>query len=717
MQRFDWQTEEEGPIWLTVPPAVRRKRTGLAAVIMVMGLLVVAALIVGQIGRRTKIQERAVTDDVQAAFSIWKNAIARKDIDLLDTLLLDGEAVWTVTQRELLTSGRSLDRSDLGLMQLERGLETASSNPEIEVSSDWREAEITFPVTYRLLENDGLPAEVKLEQTVAFARAGSRWLLRRPGDDFWGEWQNVKGNLVEVTFRERDAAIAGRFLKDLDRELGEVCAEVIDQDNCNSDRLLQVRLESEATALLRETDQDRPSFVGRTFVLPTPTLLGNPLDDAGYQALYAAYSTPIVATFQATLETPVDLPEQIVSLICFDQNGRLPQLFSYDPARDWWSNELDGSYFRYLAADESDSAIVLRQHTPGEPSRLRLVRWSADRANVIHDEVYGAVTDHAIGWLESPEKASLLLLEYHGTTRKPSYQLIDVDRIGSLACPIGGCPPKILDGFPRWSPDGLHKLVLVDGRLYLADQDNRVKIELGEGQNPFWIDEKRFGFVRPSAKGQVRSEELVVGTADRPKLVSIWNTEEVNESMLGTTADTPFFVQYVTPAGSGPPRLMVYGRQYAGEESRYAVLSLELADNEGNGEQARLASPARVELVLDKVPAGIPSVADPNGHVPFVVSPNGRWLTVAYLAEEGASEWVIQVVEIGRDNGLQVTARYPGYSFNHPFFDWSADGRWLLVVDQEFLRLVAPEASFERIVAHDKTSCAYPAWIYPQAGQ
>jgi hypothetical protein len=38
-------------------------------------------------------------------------------------------------------------------------------------------------------------------------------------------------------------------------------------------------------------------------------------------------------------------------------------------------------------------------------------------------------------------------------------------------------------------------------------------------------------------------------------------------------------------------------------------------------------------------------------------------------------------------------------------------------VDETFIRLVAPEAGYERIVAHDKRNCSYPAWLDHRADE
>jgi hypothetical protein len=48
--------------------------------------------------------------------------------------------------------------------------------------------------------------------------------------------------------------------------------------------------------------------------------------------------------------------------------------------------------------------------------------------------------------------------------------------------------------------------------------------------------------------------------------------------------------------------------------------------------------------------------------------------------------------------------------FNH---DWSQDGRWLLLVEQNALRLIAPGHNYDQTIAHNLDFCYEAAWINP----
>ena len=160
-------------------------------------------------------------------------------------------------------------------------------------------------------------------------------------------------------------------------------------------------MESDPEVMSELRDRHTPLFAGRTFILSSPTLVAAPLGDAGYEALYEVYSKPILETFAAMLATPIQLPDQVVAILCFSRHDKLPRLYSYDPANDAWQRQLDDRSFRFLAVDKSDDSLVLRELLPGQPYRLRLVQWSGDPAIMWHDATYDPLTDHQIGWATS----------------------------------------------------------------------------------------------------------------------------------------------------------------------------------------------------------------------------------------------------------------------------------------------------------------------------
>ncbi|UCG22812.1 MAG: hypothetical protein JSW55_11575, partial [Chloroflexota bacterium] len=439
MGHFDWQTEQDGAVTPEMVSGPGLRRRGWIAVLVIVAIAGLAIVAYWQLGRQAEIRDKAVTEDVLAAFGVWWKAALEQDVDLLDTLLLGGEPEWTATQRMLIGSGLLFNRDKLGLILNQEQEETPGAQSTVDLSANWRAAEVSFPLTYRPVGHAPTSAGIELEQTVTLTREGSRWLLHRPAEEFWGDWRTAAGDLASLTYRARDEILVDRMLVDLESEMRQVCAGQSGDGTCPPNTRLEVRLEDDPRVMFKLIDRHTPFFAGRTFVLPSPTLVGMPLDDAGYQALYQAFSEPILDTFTAMLATPIHLPDQVVAMLCFSRQDDLPRLYSYDPARDFWGEELEGRSFRFLAGNESDSSLILREVLPGQPYRLRMVQWSGEQAITRHDALYGPLTDHQLGWTGPAEQAKLLLSSFQGTMRIPSYSLVEADGSGLNACPGSGC--------------------------------------------------------------------------------------------------------------------------------------------------------------------------------------------------------------------------------------------------------------------------------------
>ena len=215
--RFSWQTDDEGN-WVqpSVPPSRRHR----------WSLVLFACFVVFGLGygiyrfslRQIEQREQIVKTEIRAAHTTWLQAVDGQDLELLTMLSTRRDSEWYATQRRLLTSGRLLDRSVLGLSLSER----PSAETEIVLSPDMAEAEMHFPEAYTVGDGSNeLP--IVLEQTAVYEKKGSTWAQRPLTDDEWGATRQVVSPRTVVTFPERDEAIVGRIASDLGRELGTVC--------------------------------------------------------------------------------------------------------------------------------------------------------------------------------------------------------------------------------------------------------------------------------------------------------------------------------------------------------------------------------------------------------------------------------------------------------------------------------------------------------------
>jgi hypothetical protein len=118
-----------------------------------------------------------------------------------------------------------------------------------------------------------------------------------------------------------------------------------------------------------------------------------------------------------------------------------------------------------------------------------------------------------------------------------------------------------------------------------------------------------------------------------------------------------------------------------------------------------------LRLTLDGLPRGYPGQAAARGNVPFVFSPDGRYLSLSRLEDPERNLWRLYVHDLEANETKTFAARYPLYTFRYPFYDWSADGKWLILVDDGYLRLIAPAYDYNRLILHDLHRCSHVAWV------
>ena len=129
---------------------------------------------------------------------------------------------------------------------------------------------------------------------------GSSWLLADVADedDFWGPWQRMEGDRLTLVFPERDAELGTRLSSELDLMLIAVCKAAVVA--CPDEFQLVVRLNRSQRSLMSLHEGVYAmrilSFYGPDALdLPAPTIVGRPVDEAGYNALFQRYSSWLAA--------------------------------------------------------------------------------------------------------------------------------------------------------------------------------------------------------------------------------------------------------------------------------------------------------------------------------------------------------------------------------------------------------------------------------------
>ncbi|MFO7679092.1 MAG: hypothetical protein R6X34_03495 [Chloroflexota bacterium] len=296
---FDWQTEDETG-WDDPVPAFsgsdgqkpERKRRRWRWLVP-LGLLVVALTAAGwTLNRRVESVTEQMKADVLASHELAAQAITQQDDEVLLSVLSGREEQWAAVMSEAVAQGVLTDRSGLGLLSLPQ---TEPLTPTIEIQSDLLEAEVTTVLSYAIEIGNGLTETVQLAQTAVYRLGSNRWLLAPPDSAYWGSVRQIEGQYVTLFYPERDKHIAQALLFSLDEKIGQLCAQIQDVD-CPADYRVIVELSADPKTFshlsllpaIRNADR-------RHLILPTPTLVGLPVDQAGKNALLRGYGQLVTA--------------------------------------------------------------------------------------------------------------------------------------------------------------------------------------------------------------------------------------------------------------------------------------------------------------------------------------------------------------------------------------------------------------------------------------
>lgn len=293
MSNFEWHTEDdewhdESPTSAENPP--RRRwlfSLGLLALILLVGAIVFTQL-------RETVNEATVQveDDVQAAFELLHRSAENGDIELFSTYLSGRDREWTAGYQQLAGNGSLIEREALRL-------DLVSEQPEvveIVIGADLRSAVLTATTEYALPIGNGLSQTIRLQQPYHFRQGETRWLFAPPEDEFWGEQQFGGSSRLLYSYPERDRAIVLRLMRDIDAAFDNLCSREANNIDCFNK--WQIRFDESPLQFADLTLQ--PDQVNlQNFTVPTPSLVGLPINEDGYRALLSGYSRLIFTTIFA----------------------------------------------------------------------------------------------------------------------------------------------------------------------------------------------------------------------------------------------------------------------------------------------------------------------------------------------------------------------------------------------------------------------------------
>jgi hypothetical protein len=743
---FEWRLEEEewpearpGPLAKRAPRRISRWWVALA--LALLGLIGVAGLLgQWQWQKRQATVIEAATADLPVAYNLVLQAIARRDSELFSTLLHGANDRWYSVQNGLMRAELLLDRPALALWVDWDAFHAAGGDslPEMHLSADSYRAEVVMVLPYLVQTREGETATVPLQQTFFYERSGAdgRWLLApAPDDTFRREWIADRQERLSLIYSGRDEAVGRRLAVDLDTLLARLCHDAA--VTCPPYTLFQIRLDGDPQSLMLLAENYRqvnlrvnPNQLNLR--LPAPSLVGLPVDEAGYEALYRGYAAwvaavlvhdagrqavtaPEVTSLLVALDLrpppaagfyplvgqrppPVPFPKQELQLLCNWFEGG--SIWRYRPLTDTWqpewtpANDHGLRFMRDEAAMEAlpgGQGVLLygRQAVDGIP-RWRAYLWRDGEAQLLLDEAE-AHFPLTIHWLPAPVAADerfVLFVPPEGADYLPygPVRAVDLGR-----CSAAGCQVWEFDGFPSWSPDG--RLVAVNSaagswpKLHLvAPESSSESVPLGAGYSPFWWDSERLGFIRPSfTRGQPAPDrtELVVA-----RLAAATSNAWQEEAWLDAAE-----LRAALPAGYDAVAHSLFISGAAPYPGRPAWLFITAAMVRSDGSHhasflyAFQPATGAIRYLMPAISVG-----------PLRISPHGRYLASA----DAGTLWIYAFDE---------ETRHMLYRYGATDVSWSADEQWLALAEEGQIRLVAIEHDFQRIVPHDFRGCSRLEWV------
>lgn len=348
---FEWRTVDEGEaVWGEEErPYGEGGRADRRPWFLLLALLVLAAaaghLLWQEAQQRTSAAVAQVETNARSSYELGRRAAESRDRELFLSVLSGRDPRWTDTQRALLEEQLLFEEAlrPFGLQPLPGSVEGITAT----VSTDLQEVVLHAERSYEAAGREDAP---RLSQPLVFRRGAQRWLLSPPDRAFWGDWQRREGRFLNLIYPERDEAVARRLLSDLDEVLAGVCGRLPDL-SCAAAFSLNVRLETDRGSLLALADGALSLAGGRWLNLPAPSLIGRPVNEAGYRALQNGYARATATAAIAAL-TDYDCCEHILFMRAavdwqLDQLGIQP-----------WPLTLD----RYVqVVDSLDRSTQLRQ--------------------------------------------------------------------------------------------------------------------------------------------------------------------------------------------------------------------------------------------------------------------------------------------------------------------------------------------------------------------
>ncbi len=385
---------------------------------------------------------------------------------------------------------------------------------------------------------------------------------------------------------------------------------------------------------------------------------------------------------------PIPLPDQALQLVCRSTDAADATLYRYDPLTEELVAERvlnRPSAILYPMPDRQ--GVMVAEQGPRVNSLAGSFIWDGQTQIPISFGSNGLSAPAPIS--ASPDGSRILF-------RKQDDRMLPYAYLDWPACyeqnecdlhPLLGAAP------PQWSPNG-QRMILYGNRsadsdwymLFLADENGRETQYIAVGRAAAWLDDETAVFVREG--GHVLAVDAV--TLDLTPLFTVADLAASLEAERISRASLE--IEFLIGQPENGQKILV-----SAIDNRSSYL---FQFDRTDGTINPLFPQAFTSEIL------LPQVFPLEKRL----SPDGRFL-VQFVSGEDGQMWDLLLTEwetaVSQNYAtIALPPLFPTHSI-----DWSADGQWLVLAADGYLRLIAPNHDFERWFIPKQMACDQAVWL------
>lgn len=697
-QLLDWRADEEdGWEEIGATPAGPSPRFQRWLWLSSLLLLALASLwAVGRLRQQVTTATHNAESDVLAAHNLLLQAILERNEDFFTPALSHSDSQWWRDQQGLFAEGLLLDRFEWGFPLAD----LPPAGTQVTLSPDLQQAQVTFTLRYDF----AIDRTFELFHTFTYRLEAGRWLLIRPEEPFWGPWITRELTHFTLVYPTRDQVLGDRLGNDLQNTLNEVCRLIA----CSPSVQIQLRLEPLIGTLAQAGSP--MNFMGRTTIsLPAPSLWGQPLDEMGYQLLLQSYATQFISFLLSYQQNGYAVPDSLTEATIQRTLVELG-LLTWPPLAHSGNAQLPpalANHSVYLLCAEDEQQMGLYRFNFGsqvshklysDPHLLGMTPVVGDEGLFLYRQ-NGSITEM---WYYRPGQSPILVPNARDVFSNSDWGLtrpvIGYEVAGQFsfalfdpaACTPAGCQMVLLpQQIPLPSPQGSRVLLydLANNQIALNDPAGGPPIPVASGYQPFWIDEKSFGFLQfEGRKSFDAPSQLLLADLESGQITTIIDKNHLIRIGLedGLPLENSFLLTDVMVNPLNPNILLITVAFFQDQNMSAPIFQWSLYRYELDS--------GRLELVKWFNDSEMES---------FALAPNGQWLTSRQQRQ-------LEVYQLENNDEPILSLPFSGQTASE--VDWLAGEDWFLFLSNGLLTLANP-AEKSHYLLPVPAGCAQALWV------